>query len=574
MTSATGSEGPPAPSPGGNPAVTEPLPARWSALPSLRALLEERRGAAVAGAILLAVGLALTVMDPDLGVPAPVGVLGAVATFALLVAWIWRARRTDLLAPAIFFPIAFLAYYGFGSLPLVPWGPVPAGMFLLVLLALASYFTGIALAGTRVDYAFLRPRAEARFIDVRRAVRLLLVAGTISLVAFVVLFAATGIPILGAVEFARLRSAANGYLNTLALTIRSVIMVVAILLLTVPEVRRDRRILALLLGLLVAGTASLVMTGNRGHLVLLALFAAGAWHYLQRRLTLRAVSAVVVVGLTIYSLAGYYRAGQCDAEWPARMERHYGVPASLAPLAPAYLSVRSVPHFLSRIIEEVPERAPHTLGALLVSPVATVLPGHQPGIGEFIKEEVLQLEFVGFGVAAGLLAAPYVDFGYIGIVALMLATGAGLQLLYRAARTGRREWIVVYAFAAANLVLSLYGSVVNSFSVLWVPAVAFAILWLAGLPQPLAWRSVVRPPDWRSLIPRRQLAPRLFVGVVILGYLVLVSAASLSLTGSGARALTDPGRGFAISAQGGDLGSDDASPANAALAAEVACRRR
>ncbi|MDQ3871545.1 MAG: oligosaccharide repeat unit polymerase, partial [Chloroflexota bacterium] len=529
--------------------------ARWSVLPSLRGLPEERRGAATAAAVLLALGLALTAVDPDLELPAPVGAVAAVGTFVLLAAWLWRARHADLLAPAVFFPIAFLAYYGFGSLPLVSWGPVPGGMFLLMLLAVASYLTGTALAGATVEYEFLRPRAEARFIDVRRAVRLLLAAGTISLVAFVVLFAATGIPILGAVEFARLRSAANGYLNTLALTIRAVIMVVAILLLTVPHVRRDRRILVLLLALLAAGTASLVMTGNRGHLVLLALFGAAAWHYLQRRLTLRAVTVVVLVGLTIYSLAGYYRAGQCDAEWPARMERHYGVPAALAPIAPAYLSVRSVPHFLSEIIEEVPERAPHTLGALLVSPVATVLPGHQPGIGEFIKEEVLHLEFVGFGVAAGLLAAPYVDFGYIGIVALMLATGAGMQLLYRAARTGRREWISVYTFAAANLVLSLYGSVINSFSVLWVPAVAFAILWLAGLPQPLAWRSLVRRPDWRWLVPRRQLAPRLFVGLVVVGYLVLVSAASLSLTVSVARALNDPGRGFAISAQGGDLGS-------------------
>jgi hypothetical protein len=554
--------------------VTDALPARASVVPRLRHVLEERRGPAVVAAVLLAVGIALTAVDPGLEVAPPVAAIAMAATLVLLVAWLWLARRADLLAPAIFFPIAFLAYYGFGSLPFVHWGPVPGGMFLLVLLTLAGYLTGVALAGVRVDYEFLRPLAERRFIDVGRAVRLLLVAGAVSLVAFVVLFAATGVPILGAVEFARLRSAANGYLNTLALTIRAVIMVVAILLLTVPRVRQDRKVLALLLVLLGAGAASLLMTGNRGHLVLVALFAAAAWHYLYRRLTLRTVAVVLVAGLTVYSLAGYYRSGQCDPGWAKRVEAHYGVPASLAPLAPGYLSVRSVPHYLSRVLHEVPQNHPHTLGALLISPVATALPGHQPGIGEYIKEEILGLRFVGYGLAAGLIAAPYIDFGYAGVVGLMLLTGAAMQLLYRAARTGRREWIAVYTFAVANLVLSLYGSVVNSFSVLWVPAVAFAILWVAGLPQPIAWRALARRADWRSLIPRRQLAPRLFVGAVLLGYLVLVSAASLSLTASVARALTDPGRGFAIPAQGGDLGSEDEGPTNAAVAAEIACRGR
>ena len=575
MTSATGSEGPTGPSPSAGPALTDALPARASVVPWLRRALQERRGPAVAAAVLLAGGLALTALDPGLEVPPAVGVIAMAATFALLVAWLWQTRRADLLAPAVFFPIAFVAYYGFGSLPLVHWGPVPGGMFLLVLLALASYLTGVALVGARADYEFLRPLAERRFIDVGRAVRLLLVAGAVSLLAFVVLFAATGVPILGAVEFARLRTAANGYLNTLALTIRAVIMVVAILLLTVPQVRRDRKVMALLLGLLAAGTASLVMTGNRGHLVLVALFSAAAWHYLHRRLTFRAVAAVLVAGLAVYSLAGYYRAGQCDSTWPQRVERHYGVPASVAPLAPGYLSVRSVPYYLSRVLAEVPENHPHTLGALLISPVATALPGHQPGIGEYIKEEILGLQFVGYGLAAGLAAAPYIDFGYAGVVGLLLVTGAAMQLLHGAARTGRREWIVVYLFAVANLVLSLYGSVVNSFSVLWVPAVAFAILWLAGLPHPIAWRALARRPDWRSLIPRHQLAPRLFVAAVLLGYLVLVSAASLSLSASVARALNDPGRGFAIPSQGGDLGSEDEGQANAAaLAAEVSCRGR
>lgn len=97
-----------------------------------------------------------------------------------------------------------------------------------------------------------------------------------------------------------------------------------------------------------------------------------------------------------------------------------------------------------------------------------------------VKDEILQLEFVGFGIAAGLFVPGYMDGGYGLVVLTLILAGAAMQWLYNRARSGRPEWLGVYAFAVANATLSVYGTLVNSFSVLLIPAIVFSVLWLSN----------------------------------------------------------------------------------------------
>jgi hypothetical protein len=102
-----------------------------------------------------------------------------------------------------------------------------------------------------------------------------------------------------------------------------------------------------------------------------------------------------------------------------------------------------------------------------------------------VKDEVLSMDFVGFGVAAGLFVPGYMDAGYLGIVLILVMAGATMQWMYNRARSGGPEWLAVYAFVVANATLSVYGSLVNSFSVLLLPGIAFTVFRLGQSRNPL-----------------------------------------------------------------------------------------
>jgi hypothetical protein len=424
--------------------------------------------------VLLGIGLALTFWDPSLEVPLPVTIAGALASTVVLAIILWRSVDRDLFAPRVFFPLLLIGFYGLGSLPLTQWGYVPGGMYLLTLLAVASLLVGIAIVGDDGESVGFRRLDDATR---SRAAGLMAIVAIAAALAFAFTFVETGIPLLGAIDSSRLASAEDGYRNTLALSIRAAILIAALLLITGGR-RPDRASWAAAV-VLVVGLLLLFSTGNRGHLVLVALALVALVHYLVRRLPMRFVLSAGLVLLTVFSIAGYVRASQCDPLWAEGVEDHYGVPSEVAPLAPIYLAVRSVPHYFARVTEVVPEEHPYFYGRALATPLVTALPGHQPGIGQIVKEDLLQLEFVGFGIAAGLYVPGYMDFGYFGIVALMIGAGAALQWLYRQAMKGKAAWIAIYAFGVANVTLSMYGTLINSFSVLLIPAIVFTVFWFA-----------------------------------------------------------------------------------------------
>lgn len=470
-------------------------------------------------ATVLVVGLILTVLDPSLETPLFVTLVGVGATVILVLVILWRSFDRDLFEPRVFFPLLLLGFFGVGSLPLTEWGYVPGGMYLLTLLAVSAFLIGVSLVGdappghkdaARMDQS-MRCRAAV-------LLGLLTLAGTF---AFVITFLDTGVPILGAVDSGRLASAEDGYRNTLALSIRAAILVGGVLVMT--GGRRPDATSWFAASVIVVGLALLFMTGNRGHLVLAALMLIAAVHYLVRRLSMRFVLAAGLVVLTIFSVAGYARASQCDPLWAEGVEDHYGVPSELAPLAPIYLAVRSVPHYFARVTDVVPEDHEYFFGRALATPIITALPGHQPGIGEIVKEDLLQLDFVGFGIAAGLYVPGYMDFGYAGVVAIMLAAGALLQLLYGKAMAGGAEWVAIYAFAVANVTLSMYGTLINSFSVLLIPAIAFSVFWLAARPLSVSTFKV------RLMRAPFESMASAMTAAALAGLIVLTSAGSVSV---------------------------------------------
>jgi hypothetical protein len=492
---------------------------------ALRALRPRGRLSAVPAlaGLLLAVGAVLTVVDPGLRIPHGATLIGAAAALAAGGWWAWRSRGSDLAAPTVFFPLLLLAFYGFGALPLTSWGGVLGGAYYLALLAAAAFVVGALLVGRDRDYVPLGRRDTSELAPSSLLVGLA-VAGLTAVTAFAVVLLTTGVPVVGTTTIDRLASSDNGYLNTLALSIRAVMLVAVVLILTVPAASDWRAVRLTAIAAVGAGATLLFTTGNRGHLVLMFLVVALAWHYLRRRAGWRTVLVVGVLGVTVYSFAGYLRAAQFDSQWAGRIEQHYGIPSALATLAPGYLSVRSVTYYLSETIDAVPAEYGYRAGAVLAAPLLSPLPGRQPGVDQVVKEEILRLDFAGFGVAVGLFAPAYIDFGYFGVVATCLAAGAAMQWLYQRARTARPEWVAVYLFAAANLTLSVYGSLVNSFSVLLVPALAYALLALAR-------RKMAPATDALSQMGSGRLtnAPRVFSLAVVTGYGALVAASIMSV---------------------------------------------
>lgn len=442
-----------------------------------------RRVTAALAAILFVVAAAATLVDVPLDTPPFVTAAGMVVSLGLIVIGLWRTRGNDLLAPRTFFAVVLVGYYGLGSLNLIPWGTVPGGMWWLVLAAAAAFILGTDLVPAPVTYP---PTATlARREPIRLGLAVALIAGVfvVSALALTIGFARTGIPLLGNVEVARLQLAGSGYLNTLGLAVRAAMVAATVLFLSLPA-GASRPVRATLIAVVLLSGITLGVTGNRGHLVLMAVILFAAWHYLRRRATLKVAVALAVAGLAVYSLAGYLRSAQCDAEWGPRIEAYYGIPAPLAPLAPGYLSIRSVPAFVATIIGSVPESHPYTLGQLSIAPFMEILPGHQKGIDEFLKVDILGMSFVGHGIAAGGLTPPYVDFGYVGVVVAYFLVGVGVQALYVRARRGARAWVVVYVFTVGGLFLSLYGSLISNFSIVWLPILLFALFTVATRTAP------------------------------------------------------------------------------------------
>src|SRR5688500_786567 len=100
-----------------------------------------RRPLILAGVILTA-GVAATVADPSLALPAPAGWLALGLSLVVLVGLLVRAHGKDLFAPTVVVPIALLGYFTVGSLNVIPWGTVPGGMAFVVLAAVGAFVTG------------------------------------------------------------------------------------------------------------------------------------------------------------------------------------------------------------------------------------------------------------------------------------------------------------------------------------------------------------------------------------------------------------------------------------------------
>jgi len=427
--------------------------------------------------------------------------------------------------------VALVGYYGLGSVNLIPWGTVPGGMWWLVLVSTAAFLLGAAMLPAPQTYPPTVAAARAQPINLPLATALIVGLFIISAGTLVLGFTRTGVPLFGNVDVARLQLAASGYLNTLGLAVRAAMVAAAVLGLSLP-VGAPRRYPVALFGVLILSTVVLAATGNRGHLVLVAVILMAAWHYLRRRSTLRHAAIIALAGLLVYSVTGYLRSAQCDTELGPRMEAFYGIPATLAPLAPGYLSVRSVPAFASTIIAAVPERHPYMLGRMSAAPLLEVLPGHQEGIDEILKVDILGLSFVGHGVAAGGMVPPYVDFGYVGVVVAYFMVGLLAQALYRRARGGGREWMAVYVFTVGALFLSLYGSLISNFSIVWLPFLLFSIFALSrrrpSAEQELAPSGIVTPPSWRAKRRLTSLFEKAVIGATVASYIGLASVVAIS----------------------------------------------
>lgn len=97
---------------------------------------------------------------------------------------------------------------------------------------------------------------------------------------------------------------------------------------------------------------------------------------------------------------------------------------------------------LELLVETFPSRLKYTHGLTLLYPFYTLLPGHQEGTAERLKD-VLGVEFDGGGLTPTIVGDFYIDFGMPGVFLGMLAVGTIFRYVYRK-RTANKYGLLAY----------------------------------------------------------------------------------------------------------------------------------
>lgn len=410
-----------------------------------------------------------------------VGLLVIVALSALILGDL--LSRRDLLAPTALFPICFVGYFLLGAQNALSAGHVPPRVLGFAALGLAGYLLGVGLTAAALRAPLLRwPPSPAPLRLAKHPARLrvglavMVCVGTGAAAALAIVAQTGGAPL------ARLeqRWELSGHLFTLA----ELAWVAAVWW----NFDRWSRGGGLHLGgllLLLAVAAGLAALAFRTPLMTMALVAALGYHRLVRPLRPLHVAALLVALLLFAGLYGWWRL--------QRTERYGGYEQFLAltgvkwtplePLAPLVTTIREGPVVLGLLAENIPDKYPHTHGAVTFSTVATLLPGWQRGPREWIGILARGLEHSTTPTILGFL---YVDFGAVGIFAGMALLGAALGGLYHLLAV-RPSLVTLWLWAhvQAVLLLSIHTGLAD-FRHAVLTLLALALGW-ATSPRPWAW---------------------------------------------------------------------------------------
>lgn len=324
---------------------------------------------------------------------------------------VFDIRRLDdpFVAGGIFLAVFWLLGAGLGSA--FPAAPKPtATSFLLLLLGFAAYLSGglVASRWPRADGGALRRYGRVhpvRSLDpsVSQATYALLLIGYVGAALF--FWIAGGIPLL-AQEAEQHRVDVRSGIGFLIIPTISAITLSTATLASQATLTQTRRLSTALIAL--TSCAVLLGIGNRGPAILLAI--ALVWIVLTYRgiPSLRLLGGIAMISIAALGILAVFRSGSTlaldlvvrRAEWQ--------------------LHVNSTN--LAVLESVVPTVMPFQLGFSYLQDLAVLLPGHQPNVGQIVKE-ASQLDFPGGGLTIGLIGESFLNFGLPGVVLLPFATG-------------------------------------------------------------------------------------------------------------------------------------------------------
>lgn len=408
--------------------------------------------------------------------------------------FIRKFRGVDLFSPWGAFPIAYVVWFGFGSLNLFDEADsLPYGYFVL---GLVSYLLGAFLFRSGKTEGLLT--SESRFQNVwdpswRWKVVALL--GIVTACSYFYLIARIGIPVLST-DAGELRGEVVKYGIAKAILLTGSWTLFVFLALQRWNDGTSGKLKSLALVLMSITAILLASLGNRGFVVVPILVIVVARHYVWRRLRL---GTLILAGIPLFvgiSLYGFVRDNLLS-----RGFLEYGKEgdpfAYVFPFVSAYTYIRNTVVTFGEIVPLFPGKVPFQHGTLSLGALIQVLPGHHESSDMFFRR-LLGNEYTGGGQPATLLGPLYGDFGVTGIIAGMFLFGA----LYSKAYTWmlRRPTLfhaVIYAWLVQTALLGLFGSLFTYIITLWIPIFWALLSWLMNR-RDIGEGDVVREPGFAA----------------------------------------------------------------------------
>jgi oligosaccharide repeat unit polymerase len=403
----------------------------------------------------------------------------AVTTFLGAAVWLLHRGRKEVFNPTVLFPAGYCAWFAVGSvtilhIPEMPLlDPIPFKLWAYYVVGLVAYW----LAMRTIHVGALGPRSSAfaradlvRFWESRRFAIVFSLLLLVGCATYAYLVVQEGIPLLGGnvSEDRVLIGSRHGPTFTAFMAAFWTLLPMAYVHLwsTPSPTRRLRWMTHALMGF---SCALLLSMGSRGNVVIPVLVILILRNYMVRPWRLSVMLAFAMVGYSAISAAGYWR--DLSLFGPAYQEQYssYGIPIIIQPFTHAYFYVRDPVSTFRNISNIIPNREPFQMGAILLSPFASLLPGHHES-SDLIFKRLLGNEFIGLGQPATLLGSFYADLGGLGVFLGMLGTGFLAAYLYKKMRRQPSPLtILLFCYFSQMLVLSLFSSIFPYLITLWVP---------------------------------------------------------------------------------------------------------
>ena len=370
-----------------------------------------------------------------------------------------RRVKLDVFSPLVAFPLAYVLWFGLGSLTFLWESDPPRHLYFA--LGLLAYLAGALVThrkGESVREACRPPERipwGARRFRLTTLVFFLLMTGS-----YLVIAAQIGIPAIHAdVDLRREALGSHHYLVAVLLSSATTLM-----LFSAADLWTVNRVLAPFLSGGILGLAVLMLGsfGNRGFLIVPVLTLLILRHYWRRHIPAGGLAIILAVVFLASVAYDYARVRALRNEWrdSAWSELLYS--------SAAFILHTNLSNFRD-IVQAIPSEVPYQRGYLTFGAMLQILPGHHESSDEFFKR-ILANDFVGGGQPGSVLAPFYGDFGLGGILAGMLLLGAFSGKAYEWMRKNPTLFrILLYSWLAQTALFSLYGALVTYIITLWLP---------------------------------------------------------------------------------------------------------